>query len=327
MRLLLSVIFFLQIGIYITAQTTPEPVKAKPNQGEGVLSFLRRHNLDNNHVEEFKELNKGKFSSNGGLLSHHTYILPTLETNKSKWIVPLFGKDSQELKLVDEDLKGAVFYLVSGHGGPDPGAIGDYGKQKLYEDEYAYDITLRLAKILMQKGATVHVIVQDPNDGIRSGTYLEPDKDETVMGQAIPLGQMQRLKQRCDVINELYKKEKSKYQRCIEIHLDSRSLKKQLDVFFYHHESSKKGKEMAETLRKTFENNYKKHQPNRGFSGTVSSRNLYMLKNTTPVAVFVELANIRNSKDQQRFIMESNRQALANWLTNGIVEDFKNNSN
>ena len=323
MRLLLSIIFFFQISVYIAAQTAIEPVKAKPNQGEGVSAFLRRHNLNNTHLEDFKELNKGKFASDGGLLSHHTYILPDVS---KKWIVPLFGKDHQELKLIDEDLKGAVFYLVSGHGGPDPGAIGDYGKKKLHEDEYAYDITLRLAKNLMQKGATVHIIVQDANDGIRSDAYLEPDKDETVMGQPIPLKQTPRLKQRCDAINELYKKEKSKYQRCIEIHLDSRSQKEQLDVFFYHHEGSKKGKEMAETLRKTFENNYKKHQPNRGFSGTVSSRNLYMLKNTNPVAVFVELANIRNSKDQQRFLLESNRQALANWLTNGIVEDFKNNA-
>ena len=323
MRFFLSVIFFLQIGIYMAAQTAPEPLKARPNKGEGVGSFLRRHNLDNVHLEEFKELNKGKFTPNGGLLSHHTYVLPGAS---EKWIVPLFGKESQELKLVDEELKGAVFYLVSGHGGPDPGAIGNYGNKQLYEDEYAYDIVLRLAKNLMQKGATVHVVVQDANDGIRSTAYLKPDIDETVFGQPIPLGQIQRLKQRCDAINKLYKKEKSKYQRCIEIHLDSRSQKKQLDVFFYHHKNSKKGEEMAETLRKTFENNYEKHQPGRGFSGTVSSRNLYMLKNTNPVAVFVELANIRNSRDQQRFVLDSNRQALANWLTNGIVEDFKKNS-
>ena len=51
-----------------------------------------------------------------------------------------------------------------------------------------------------------------------------------------------------------------------------------------------------------------------------------MLKNTNPVAVFIELGNIRNEKDQKRFVLESNRQALANWITAGIVEDFKNNT-
>lgn len=324
MRVVVRIIFLLYISLSVSAQAVSEPVKARPNPGEGVWGFLRRHNLSpGEHLEAFKTLNQGKFANDGGLLSHHWYELPGTSTEK-KWIEPIFGKEHQELKLVDEDLKGAVFYLVSGHGGPDPGAIGQYGQHRLYEDEYAYDITLRLAKNLMQKGAKVHLIVKDPDDGIRSGQILAPDTDETVMGQAIPLNQIERLKQRSDAINLLSKTENSTYQRCIEIHLDSRSHKKQLDVFFYYHEGSKPGEKMAETLRKTLEANYKKHQPQRGFSGTVSSRNLYMLKNTRPVAVFIELGNLRNFRDQQRFILESNRQALANWLTNGIVEDYKN---
>ena len=322
MKIFISLIFFTIVFSSLLAQSDDEYINAKPLKGEGILLFLKRHNLTTEHIAKFKELNKGKFGSDGGLLMHHTYTLPVVN---NKWIVPIFGKEHEELTLKDDELKGAVFYLVSGHGGPDPGAIGDYGKLKLYEDEYAYDITLRLAKNLMQKGATVHIIVQDPNDGIRSDTYLKPSKDETVMGESIPLDQNKRLKQRCDAINELYKKEKSAYQRCIEIHLDSRSNKKQLDVFFYYFEKSKKGKETAETLLYTFEKSYKKHQPGRGFSGTATSRNLYMLKNTIPVAIFVELGNIRNERDQKRFVLESNRQALANWLTNGLVEDYKKN--
>ena len=322
MRTVFRIFILLHISITIFAQAPPEPLQAKPNPGEGVWAFLRRHNLPpNQYLEAFKTLNAGKFAPNGGLLAHHWYTLPSSETT---WTEPLFGEDNQELKLVDHDLKGAVFYLVSGHGGPDPGAIGHYGEQRLFEDEYAYDITLRLAKNLMQKGAKVHLIVQDKNDGIRPGQFLTPDTDETVEDQTIPLNQMDRLKQRSEAINQLSKKELSNYQRCIEIHLDSRSKKKQMDVFFYYHEGSKSGRKMAETIQKTLDTNYKKHQPNRGFSGTVSSRNLYMLKNTRPVAVFIELGNIRNFRDQQRFILESNRQALANWLTDGIVVDFKN---
>ena len=57
---------------------------------------------------------------------------------------------------------------------------------------------------------------------------------------ARPLDQLERLQQRARVINQLAKEEKAAYQRCIEIHLDSRSQNKQLDVFFYHHARSKK---------------------------------------------------------------------------------------
>ena len=48
----------------------------------------------------------------------------------------------------------------------------------------------------------------------------------------------------------------------------------------------------------TFESKYGKHQPNRGFSGTVSGRNLYVLSHTTPASVFVELGNIQNTFDR-----------------------------
>ena len=76
-------------------------------------------------------------------------------------------------------------------------------------------------------------------------------------------------------------------------------------------------------MKKTFESKYDKHQPNRGFTGTVSARNLYVLANTSPASVFVELGNIQNTFDQRRFVISDNRQALANWMREGLIADFK----
>lgn len=39
---------------------------------------------------------------------------------------PLFGKKYASYAVTSSSLKGATFYLVSGHGGPDPGCIGKY---------------------------------------------------------------------------------------------------------------------------------------------------------------------------------------------------------
>ena len=58
-------------------------------------------------------------------------------------------------------------------------------------------------------------------------------------------------------------------------------------------------------MKETFESKYDKHQPNRGFEGTVSSRNLYVLLQAAPVSVFVELGNIQNTFDQRRFVISS----------------------
>jgi len=200
----------------------------------------------------------------------------------------------------------------------------------LHEDEYAYDIMLRLARNLLEHNATVHIIIQDPRDGIRDGMYLNNSKNETCLGEKIPLSQVARLKQQTDAVNRLSFRAREKYQRAIFIHLDSRSQKTRLDVFFYYQDKQQnkaRSLKLAETMRQTFRNNYAKYQPDRGFSGTVSTRPLYVLRNTSPVSVFVELANMQNASDQKRYISRDNRQALAKWLCEGFIRDFKSTSN
>ena len=76
-------------------------------------------------------------------------------------------------------------------------------------------------------------------------------------------------------------------------------------------------------MRNTFQAKYDKHQPNRGFSGTVSERNLYVLRNALPVGTYVELGNLQNTLDQRRFVLADNRQALANWMTEAIISDYR----
>ncbi len=143
------------------------------------------------------------------------------------------------------------------------------------------------------------------------------------MGKNIPLDQVKRLDQRCTAINQLYQKDKASYKRVVFIHVDSRSKGKQTDVYFYHAKGSSAGKKLATSIRKTFDQKYDKHQPNRGFNGTVSARNLYVMRNTIPAAVFLELGNIQNKRDQKRLVINGNRQALARWIAEGIVADYK----
>ena len=337
--------------------------KATPKAGEGISSFLLRHNRSpKKYYDDFIELNKQKLGKNNVLKVGVTYVIPPVKkstttsakttpvkntgaknttsegagtkqpSSKAKSTKigttinePLFGKQLANVKVTSNRLAGACFYVVSGHGGPDPGAIGKVGRYELHEDEYAYDIALRLARNLMQEGAEVHIIIQDAKDGIRDDSYLSNSKRETCMGDAIPLNQVQRLQQRCDKINALYRKDRKNHSYCraIFIHIDSRSKGKQTDVFFYYSNKKGESKRLANNMKDTFESKYDKHQPNRGFSGTVSGRNLYVLSHTTPASVFVELGNIQNTFDQRRLVINSNRQALAKWLMEGFLKDYK----
>lgn len=245
-----------------------------------------------------------------------------IKEKPEKKLHSIFGKKYQSVKQTDNKLDGCVYYLVSGHGGPDPGAVGTRGKYELHEDEYAYDVTLRLARRLMERGAKVYIIVQDPNDGIRDEHYLKNSFDEIHLGgDSIPSEQVERLKARVDIINKLYEDNKAtaRLQQYLEIHVDSRYTGKRIDVFFYHSEDSQQGIEVANTLLATVKNKYRKAQPGRGYEGTVSSRSLYMLRHTIPAGVYIELGNIQNPQDQIRLIEPDNRQAVANWLCQGLV--------
>ncbi|SNC59757.1 N-acetylmuramoyl-L-alanine amidase [Hymenobacter gelipurpurascens] len=324
------------------SQSSYRRAVAKP--GDGYQTLLLRHGLSpSRHLRQFQELNKKRLGRNKTLVVGRAYLLPNVgsATKKkpaarttaatpatSKKPIPLsqlFGGQYGAPQVRDRALGGAVYYLSSGHGGPDPGAIGQYGSAKLSEDEYAYDVTVRLARVLLEHGATVYVMVQDPNDGIRDENVLKLDHDEmTYPQQRIPLSQLGRLRQRISEVNRLHARHKGAYQRLLALHVDSRSEGQNIDVFFYHHANSATGLRLAKNIHSVFTNRYKRAQPNRPYSGNVSERSsLYEVRNSHAPAVFMELGNIRNQKDQRRFLVADNRQALANWIYEGLLADYR----
>lgn len=237
---------------------------------------------------------------------------------------PIFGDKYATTPIVSNKLQGKVYYIVGGHGGPDPGAVGYRGNHRLCEDEYAYDVALRLCRNLIMHGATAYMIVRDPNDGIRSGQYLNCDKDEVVWGdKPIPRSQKTRLTQRSDAINEIYKRNKWSGvtdQTIIVVHVDSRA-DKQIDLFFYHHPRDARGKAIAKNLQSTMRSKYKTYQASRNYFGTVTGRDLHMLREVEAPAIYIELGNIKHDRDQQRIVLERNRQLIADWLLEGLLKE------
>ncbi|NMH87765.1 N-acetylmuramoyl-L-alanine amidase family protein [Flavivirga algicola] len=351
LKLLLFILLYLNISNLSTAQNIEKKVIA--TDGDGIYSILRKNGIEpTKYYRAFIKLNKENLTKNNGLVKGRAYLLPiivkdtitdikinpananiepktidTIATTKQTKN-PLFGKDYNNVPFESNTLNGAIYYLISGHGGPDPGAIETYNGKLISEDEYAYDVTLRLARILISNGAKVYMIIQDKNDGIRDKKILEVDYDEVnFQDKPISKSQKLRLSQRTKTVNNLYLRHKGAYQRLIVTHVDSRSKSKNIDVFFYHHHNSKKGKRLAEHIHKSFKEKYAKHQPNRIYSGSVKSRGLYLIKKTFPPMVYIELGNIKNKKDQKRILNYQNRKALAKWIFNGLLVDFDTHKN
>ncbi|MFD0798824.1 N-acetylmuramoyl-L-alanine amidase [Maribacter chungangensis] len=331
---------FLLIGFLGSAQDSLKTVVAE--KGDGILSLLRKNGVSPyEYYDNFIALNIQNLRDSVHLYEGRSYQIPGVIDSIQKIdsiqiaskivkeikseTFDIFGEKHKTVVEKSKRLKDNVYYLVSGHGGPDPGAMAVYANTAIAEDEYAYDITLRLAKELLAHGATVYIIIRDEDDGIRDDRILEIDRDEVAYpDKTIPLNQVARLKQRVDIVNGLYREHKGKYQRLIVTHVDSRSVGQNIDVFFYHHEKSKNGKKLAESIHKTFKAKYKKYQPNRTYSGTFEDRTaLYLVKKTHPAMTFIEIGNIKNSKDQRRILDPDNRQALAKWIGEGVLLDFE----
>lgn len=320
-------------GCFLPAFVSAQDM-AYPVEGDGILSFLRRWNrVDTSYVREFREMNADRINAQGGLELGTVYLIPPLhpgdvypapEIENAPTNRNIFGEKYKDFSIVSDKLKDACFYIMGGHGGPDPGAITRVSGRELHEDEYNYDFSLRLARNLMMHGATVYVVIEDAGNGIRDDRFLSNNNTETCLGEPIPKSQIDRLKQRVDKINDLYTRDKTefKYVRAIEIHIDSRSPREQIDFFLYYADNPH-SRLTSHTIQNEMQKQYKKHQPNRGFSGKVSHRNLYILRQLNPPAIMVEVGNFQNERDRRRILDPNNRQAVANWMTNAFIEDYK----
>lgn len=327
---------FLFLNQLICAQDSSKTVMAK--KGDGIYSLLREQGINPyKYYDKFIELNGSNLRDSTHLFAGRAYKLPiineidsiqTAGLDKESEVTvshEIFGEKHKETVIKSKRLQGNIYYLISGHGGPDPGTVTTYNSKMLAEDEYAYDVTLRLAKELIAHSATVYMIVRDENDGIRNKRILNIDHDELIYPKKkIPLGQMKRLVQRTETVNALYNKHQGAYRRLIVTHVDSRSKGENIDVFFYHHKKSKNGKKLAESIHRVFQKKYKKYQPNRAYNGTFSDRSLYLVNHTTPAMAYIEIGNLQNKKDQRRILYPINRQALAEWIAQGVLDDFEN---
>ena len=105
--------------VVISASEGVAEVRAQ--KGDGVYSLLRRHGLDPDaSFKEFLRLNDGRLGKDHMLIEGRLYRLPARRTVVHE---PLFGELLERVEPTGEDLAGAVFYLISGHGGADPGGI------------------------------------------------------------------------------------------------------------------------------------------------------------------------------------------------------------
>jgi len=93
---------------------------------------------------------------------------------RAKQVLGEFRRYIDTMKTKSNALRGWHIVIDPGHGGLDPGAIvsvadGNGNPLVITEDEYVYDISMRLYRILVLHGASVSLTILSPDHHIRNG--------------------------------------------------------------------------------------------------------------------------------------------------------------
>jgi len=239
-----------------------------------------------------------------------------------------------ESEPLSDKLKGIAVVIDPGHGGLDPGAIikAETGNRKtvyVVEDEYVYDISLRLYTTLKRHGADVFLTIISPNHLIRSNetpliTFVNQknevynNKDMNKMNTRLwPIGTRSGLKRRIDTaepfINEHIKNnEKTLW---ISLHADNSigfpaGSGIFIDKIRDHNETTLL---FAENIRKAM-----------GQDSYIKARDLRVLKeNPLEESILVEVRNLSIINHAWAIRLDELRQQDAEKLCNGIISYYQ----
>lgn len=235
-------------------------------------------------------------------------------------------------------LHGMVVVIDPGHGGTDRGSAGYFGndgkKSLVAEDEYVFDVSLRVARECRKLGAVVILTTRDPKQTLPSNLpasrVIAPDKREvyTINGRKVHAGQS-GLAPRVQTANGALWRHKNKRVVNISIHFDAtpnRALSgitlvgppgPRPEIVQYIYEEVR----TARRLRSQGGREYFPVVQSGGGDGH-GERNLYILSprtNAVRQRVLVELGNFRNVTDVWRIRDPRTRQSYAEVITRALV--------
>lgn len=257
----------------------------------------------------------------------------TYQRARSLW--DTFDAKVASIGRLSDDLQGLTVILDPGHGGRDPGAIVPTrvdGEKTVHvvEDEYVYDIALRVAVLLRLHGADVQLTLLSPNHLMRSNApasatfvheqnevYNNASLNRSNAASAWPRGGSRGLSNRVKTIRALESAAGANKTVLISLHADN-SPRSPEAVTVFHSRKDRSSKSFAQSLLPAF-----------GAGARVRARDFYVLRyGAADLSVLVEIRNLahpahawalRDAKLRHRDA-EKVVKGLLDWATRGGLD-------
>lgn len=243
--------------------------------------------------------------------------------------------EKRSYKYKSQILKGWRIVIDPGHGGRDPGAIvsnkdGVNRAVHVVEDEYVYDIALRLYKKLKLEGADVELTVISPNHHIRENlratitfvneqneVYNDEQYNRKNTSSVRPASA--NINQRRRIANRFFKGAKKGRTLFISVHADNSPKRPKGPLVIYY---NRKGK--IDTRSRTFAQVMQKTLDHPGMPAQIGGRSLAVIRNNNAHAeILVEIRNVHDKGEAWALRFHSRREKDADRIFQGVLNYVK----